>query len=97
MANDIIHDAVKKALGKDGWTIVKKHLHLEYEELDIFVNLMAERAPFVAEKDNQQILVEVKTFGIAPSCVRCNRRLVNTRFMLILWNSLVLATSYTSL
>lgn len=24
---------------------------------------MAERAPFVAEKDNQQILVEVKTFG----------------------------------
>lgn len=63
MANDTIHDAVKKALGKDGWTIIKEHLHLEYEELDIFVDLMAERASFVAEKDNQQILVEVKTFG----------------------------------
>lgn len=63
MANDTIHETVKNALVKDGWRIIKEHLHLEYEELDIFIDLLAERAPFVAEKDNRQILVEVKTFG----------------------------------
>ncbi|MBV7331767.1 XisH family protein [Chloroflexi bacterium TSY] len=63
MAKDKIHDAVKNALINDGWTITKEHLHIEHEELGIFADLVAERGPFLAEKDGRKIIVEIKTFG----------------------------------
>ena len=63
MAKDIIHDAVKNALIKDGWTITADPLQVEYEELEVFIDLAAERAPITARKNNQKIVVEVKTFA----------------------------------
>ncbi len=63
MAKDIIHDAVKNALIKDGWTIMADPLRVEYEELEVFIDLAAERAPITARKNNQKIVVEIKTFA----------------------------------
>jgi hypothetical protein len=40
---DAIHDAVRNALIKDGWTITKDPLFLEYGEEDMYVDLGAER------------------------------------------------------
>jgi hypothetical protein len=63
MAKDTIHDAVKNALDKDGWAITAEFLQIEYEELEIYADLVAEREPIVAEKDGEKIIVEVKTFA----------------------------------
>jgi hypothetical protein len=62
MARDIIHDAVKNALIKDGWTIIADPFRIDYEEFSLSANLAAER-PFAAEKNRQKIVVEVKSFG----------------------------------
>jgi len=62
MAKDAIHDSVKNALRKDGWAITAEFLQIEYEELEIFADLVAEREPIVAEKNGDKIIVEVKTF-----------------------------------
>lgn len=62
MAKDTIHDAVKNALDKDGWAITAEFLQIEYEELEIYADLVAERKPIVAEKGSAKIIVEVKTF-----------------------------------
>ena len=43
MAKDIIHNAVKNALIKDGWTITDDPLTLTYEDATVFVDLGAER------------------------------------------------------
>jgi hypothetical protein len=37
MAKDIIHDAVKSALIKDGWTITADPYYLKYEELSFLL------------------------------------------------------------
>ncbi|HRW11178.1 MAG TPA: element excision factor XisH family protein [Caldilineaceae bacterium] len=63
MAKDKIHDAVKNALTNDNWLIIQEHLYIEYEELSILADIIAERAPFIAVKDDKKILVEIKTFG----------------------------------
>lgn len=63
MAKDIIHDAVKNALIKDGWTITHDPFQVEYEELEVFVDLAAEQRPITAQKDGQKIAVEIKTFA----------------------------------
>jgi hypothetical protein len=63
MAKDIIHDAVKSALIKDGWTITADPYYLKYEEFELFVDLAAERTPLTAEKNGQKIIVEIKTFA----------------------------------
>lgn len=63
MAKDAIHDAVKNALIKDGWTIIREHFQLSYGELEGYVDIAAERQPIVATRDNNRIVVEVKTFS----------------------------------
>jgi len=63
MAKDAIHDSIKNALLKDGWAITAEFLQIEYEELEIFADLVAERKPIVAEKNDKKIIVEVKTFA----------------------------------
>lgn len=63
MAKDAIHDSIKNALIKDGWAITAEFLQIEYEELEIFADLVAERTPIVAEKQGKRIIVEVKTFA----------------------------------
>jgi len=62
MAKDIIHNQVKNALIKDGWTITADPFELKYEELKLYADLAAERSPIAAERNGQKILVEVKSF-----------------------------------
>ena len=63
MAKDAIHDSIKTALTKDGWLITAEFLQIEYEELEIFADIVAEQNPIVAEKGTKKIIVEVKTFA----------------------------------
>ena len=57
---DSIHDAVKTALIKDGWTVTNDPLFLEYGDDDMFVDLGAER--LLAERGAEKIAVEIKSF-----------------------------------
>jgi len=59
--SDIIHDTVKKALIKDGWTITHDPYVIEYEEVTLFADLGAERA-IAAEQNGIKIVVEIKSF-----------------------------------
>jgi hypothetical protein len=62
MAKDIIHDAVKNALIKDGWTITADPFEIRYGEFRLFADLAAERSPIAAEREGRKILVEIKSF-----------------------------------
>ncbi len=61
MARDIIHEPVKNALIKDGWTITHDPFPIKYEEISASVDLGAER-PIAAEREDKKIVVEVKSF-----------------------------------
>ncbi|NEO52827.1 MAG: fatty-acid synthase [Okeania sp. SIO3B5] len=60
-AKDLYHDTVKNALIKDGWNITDDPLILSIGKKDLFVDLGAEKL-IAAEKSNQKIAVEVKSF-----------------------------------
>jgi hypothetical protein len=60
-AADVIHEAVKAALIKDGWTITDDPYVIDYEGLTLFADLGAER-PIAAERSGQKIVVEIKSF-----------------------------------
>ncbi len=60
-ARDIFHDAVRTALEQDGWTITHDPLKLEFGLGSLYVDLGAERV-IAAERRNQKIAVEVKSF-----------------------------------
>jgi hypothetical protein len=62
---DLFHDAVKHGLTKDGWTITADPLIIEFSGHDMYIDLGAEKL-IAADKDNQQIAVEVKSF-LGPS------------------------------
>lgn len=64
-AKDIFHDAVKRALEKDDWTITDDPLFLRFGGLEMYIDLGAERI-FAAERNNEKIAVEVKSF-LGPS------------------------------
>lgn len=64
-AKDIYHDTVRNALLKDGWRITHDPLVLKWGNKDLFIDLGAERL-LAAEKDQQKIAVEIKSF-IGPS------------------------------
>lgn len=61
-AQDFIHEAVKKALIKDGWTITDDPLIIDYQDARVFVDLGAKRV-IAAERDGEKIAVEIKTFA----------------------------------
>ncbi len=63
MARDKIHNAVKNALIKDGWTITDDPYYLKNKDgsLTLEVDLAAERT-IAAEKGNRKIIVEIKSF-----------------------------------
>jgi hypothetical protein len=65
-AKDLYHDTVKTALIKDGWTVTD-NLPLKAGKRDLFIDLGAEKL-LAAERANQKIAVEVKSF-ISPSPV----------------------------
>lgn len=64
-AKGIFHDAVKRALEKDGWTITDDPLFLRFGGLEMYIDLGAERI-FAAERNDEKIAVEVKSF-LGPS------------------------------
>jgi hypothetical protein len=66
-ARDHIHDAVKHALIKDGWTITDDPYTIEYEDATVFIDLGAERV-IAAERHGQKVAVEIKSFS-GPSII----------------------------
>ena len=58
---DIIHNAVKNALINDGWVITDDPYIIQYRRTTLYADLGAER-PIAAERDNQKLVVEVKSF-----------------------------------
>lgn len=60
-AKDVYHDAVKQALIKDGWTILKENYELEYQGDSLYPDFAAEKS-IAATRDKERILVEVKSF-----------------------------------
>ncbi len=60
-AKDIFHDAVKRALEKDGWIITDDPLFIRFGGLEMYIDLGAERI-FAAERNDERIAVEVKSF-----------------------------------
>ncbi|MDZ7898015.1 MAG: XisH family protein [Arcicella sp.] len=63
---DLYHEVVRHALEKDGWIITHDPLDLTVGEVELFADLGAERV-IGAEKDNQKIAVEIKSFvGQSP-------------------------------
>jgi hypothetical protein len=66
-ARDIFHAAVRQALITDGWTITHDPFFVGFGGVDLYIDLGAEKL-IAAERDNQQIAVEVKSF-LGPSLV----------------------------
>lgn len=56
---DIIHNAVKNALIKDGWAITDDPYIIQYRRTTLYADLGAER-PIGAERDGQKLVLEVK-------------------------------------
>ena len=67
MAKDFFHQAVKTALIKDGWIITSDPLTIRIDRIKLEVDLAAEKI-LAAEKDNQKIAVEIKSF-LNPSTI----------------------------
>jgi len=66
MAKDLFHEVVKTALTKDGWTITNDPFFMKVGGVDFFIDLGAEKL-IAAERDNQKIAVEIKSFVSASS------------------------------
>jgi hypothetical protein len=60
-ALDTIHDAVRNALIKDGWTILEDPYTIEYETDRFYADLRAEQI-LAAEQAGRVIVVEIKSF-----------------------------------
>jgi hypothetical protein len=58
---DTIHEAVKTALIRDGWTITDDPYNIEYAGMTLFADLGAERV-LAAERGTERIAVEIKSF-----------------------------------
>ena len=67
-ALDKIHATVRNALVKDGWTITHDPFTILYKDVELFADLAAER-PLAAERGEQRIVVEIKSF-LGPSLQR---------------------------
>lgn len=60
-AKDIYHYNVKNALIKDGWRIIRDGYQIKFKEIKLYPDLAAE-VMFAAQRDEKQIIVEVKSF-----------------------------------
>ncbi|MEZ4656379.1 MAG: XisH family protein [Caldilineaceae bacterium] len=61
-AKDLIHDAVKNALHKDGWRIIADPYVIKYGDDQVFVDLAAEHV-IAIERAGRKIIVEIKSFA----------------------------------
>ncbi len=62
-----IHDPVRRALEKDGWTITNDPMFLRFADESLYADLAAEQL-IAAEKTTRKIAIEIKTFN-NPSVV----------------------------
>jgi hypothetical protein len=60
-AKDLFHEAVKKALLNEQWLITADPLRLKIEGVRFAIDLAAEKV-LAAQKGNQKIAVEIKSF-----------------------------------
>lgn len=60
-AKDRVHNAVRRSLEKDGWVITDDPLSIKFLEAEMQIDLGAERV-IGAQKDEQKIAVEIKSF-----------------------------------
>jgi len=60
-AKDVIHDAVKTALIKDGWIITHDPFPIRLGNMRVFADVGAEQ-PIAAERAGRKIAVEIKSF-----------------------------------
>lgn len=60
-AKDLYHNQVRNALIKDGWRITRDTYQIKFREIKLYADLAAE-SMFAAERDHEQIIVEVKSF-----------------------------------
>jgi XisH protein len=60
-AKDVYHHNAKNALIKSGWRITKDGYQIKFKEVRLYADLAAE-IMFAAERDQQKIIVEVKSF-----------------------------------
>jgi hypothetical protein len=58
---DIIHNAVKNALIKDGWMITNDPYVIQYRRTTLYADLGAER-PIAVQRNGQKLVIEVKSF-----------------------------------
>ncbi len=82
---DLFHDAVKRALEKDGWTITHEQLPVSFELGDMYVDLGAEKI-LAAQRDSEKIAVEIKSFVRASAISEFHTALgqfINYRFALL--------------
>lgn len=63
-AKDHYHDAVKRALIKDGWNIIEEQVKLNCGVRRLWIDLLAGKAD-----QNLVVLIEVKGFENSPSAV----------------------------
>ncbi|MFN8347758.1 MAG: element excision factor XisH family protein [Spirosomataceae bacterium] len=61
MAKDLYHYAVREALMNDGWVITNDPYIIETDDVNYEVDLGAEKM-IAAEKENEKIAVEIKSF-----------------------------------
>ncbi|MBW4477647.1 MAG: XisH family protein [Tolypothrix brevis GSE-NOS-MK-07-07A] len=66
-AKDIFHESVKKALQKEQWIITSDPLKFKFGEVNFQIDLGAEKI-IAAEKENQKIAIEIKSF-LNPSAI----------------------------
>lgn len=61
MARDIIHEPVKKAIEKNGWTVTNDQYTVQFAEFTMYADLAAERV-IAAQRGKDKIAVEIKSF-----------------------------------
>lgn len=61
MAKDIYHFAARTALEKEGWVITNDPLFITFKEVNLEIDLGAERL-IAAERNEERIAVEIKSF-----------------------------------
>ncbi len=67
MAKDIFHDLVRSGLEQEGWIITDDPYRIDLDKTNFQIDLAVEKI-IAAEKDNQKIAVEIKSF-LNPSAV----------------------------
>ena len=66
-AYNVFHDAVKRGLIKEGWTITADPYFVQFGGVDQYIDMAAEKI-IGAERGDQRIAVEIKSFT-SPSMV----------------------------